>query len=417
MHRLQFIFLLAFFPFCIHAQNQNLLQTITVPVDHKNPTQGITTVSYELGAAFSKNKPTVFIIADAQQFYVRKGAVAGLQASLFDSTFNVVGIIGRNNNEDLKKLVTANGNTDWIKAHTIFSWEQYINDINEVRKKLMGSNGHINLYGQSGGGYLIHQFLSVYGQFVDKAFTAAAVNYHLDAQAGINHDKFWEEVIKDDPQFAAQFKKLSAQSSTSREMIAMLFQRQNFFVKPDSLAFERKKLLDILLANDTAMIRQYRDKYQITAIQNFYASADGIPIKVRLFEFVLPLLKTFRLKKDTLQPDMENLYFSSRPLIEAYNSHKIQPRTMPFTVQRKLDTKVFILAGRWDHTADYRSQTALAGIYRNRLLFMADDNHTFAALKKEGQYKELILLFFKSISLGLLDMIVKKEYEKYLWKE
>jgi hypothetical protein len=64
-----------------------------VPVDYSNPKSGFTTIHYELGSDFSPGKPTIFIIADAQQFYIRKGAIEQLQNSLFDSAFNVVGII------------------------------------------------------------------------------------------------------------------------------------------------------------------------------------------------------------------------------------------------------------------------------------------------------------------------------------
>lgn len=402
----------------LFGQEKDLYQTITVPVDYTDSKSGTTTVSYELGRNFSLTKPTIFIIADAQQFYVRKGAIANLQNTLFDTLYNIVGIIGRNNNNDLKKLVTdKNGNANWVRAYTVFSWRQYINDINEVRKRIVGDEGHIYLYGQSGGGFLIHQFLSVYGHYVDKAFTAASVNYFLDAETGINHDKFWEETTGSNPQFSQKFKQLVAQNSISRELIAMLFQRQNFFVKPDSLGIERNKLLDALIANDTSIINNYQKNYQITAIQNFYATADGIPIKVRLFEFVLPLLKNFRVKADTLQPDIENLYFSSLPLIEAYNNIKIQPEAMQFMSQHHLKTNVFVLAGRWDHTADYRSQIALAFTYPNHILFIADDNHTFSELKKDSQYQQLIKDFFKSDSLSSVKSIISNKYWQYLWKE
>jgi hypothetical protein len=418
MCRQLIFFFCIFSQFSLFGQDKNLFKTITVPIDYANPNAGNTTVSYELGNTFSKNKQTIFIIADAQQFYVRKGAIANLQATLLDTSFNVVGIISRNNNRDLKNFVTdKTGNVNWENAYNVFSWQQYVNDINEVRKKVVGNSGHIYLYGQSGGGFLIHQFLSVFGQYVDKAFTAASVNYFLDNEAGINHDKFWNEITKSNQQFAEKFKQLIAQNSVSREMIAMLFQRQNFFVTPDSLDFERNKLLNILLAKDTTAIKQYQENYQITAIQNFYASVDGIPIKVRLFEFIFPLTKDFQIKNDTLQPDIENLYFSSLPLIEAYNNNKIHPQAMKFISQHRLKTKVFVLAGRWDHTADYRSQIALASTYPNHILFIVDDNHTFNGLKKDGQYQKLILSFLKSESISKMLALIKNDYWRYRWTE
>lgn len=407
--------------FCLISLGQttkNLNFEINVPVDHSDPTLGKTKISYELGTDFSTEKPTVFIIADAQQFYVRKGALAQLQSSLFDSTFNVVGVISRNNNADLKKLVSGvNGKTNWAKAYQVFRWEQYVNDINEVRKALLGEQGKILLYGQSGGGFLVHQYLSMYGQYVPRVFTAASVNWHLDNEIGINHDKFWNEVTTQDSTFARKFIILSRSNYFPRDLISMLFQRQNFFTKLDSLQFEREMLMVALLKKDTGQINRYKIKYQIDAIQSFFSSADGIPIKVRLFEFIFPLLANFKIKPDTLMPDIENLYFSTLPIIEVYNKKQIRPKSMNFYNLHKLTTEVFILSGRWDHTADYRSQIALASSYPDHYLFIVNDNHTFVSLKKENLYNQLLIT---SLKFGMNNKLTKEvisKSERFRWIE
>lgn len=82
MKKLKIIIYLSLLPLSIFAQEENLFKTINVPIDYVNQNKGFTTVSYEFGADFSENKPTVFIIADAQQFYVRKGTIANLQTTL-----------------------------------------------------------------------------------------------------------------------------------------------------------------------------------------------------------------------------------------------------------------------------------------------------------------------------------------------
>jgi hypothetical protein len=140
------------------------------------------------------------------------------------------------------------------------------------------------------------------------------------------------------------------------------------------------------LNKDTNSLNQYKEKYQIGAIQSFSASPDGIPVKVRLFEFVFPLLDHFKVNPDTLMPNTENLYFSALPLIETFRKNQIKPQVMNFSGLHELETEVFILAGRWDHTADYRSQIALASVYPDHYLFLANDNYTFISLKKEGLY-------------------------------
>jgi pimeloyl-ACP methyl ester carboxylesterase len=400
------------------AQSEGLFHTLRVHVDHWDPLAGTTEIHYEFGAAFSPGKPTIFIIADAQQFYVRKGAVARLQATLLDSTFNVVGIIGRNYNDELRDLVTdPSGEVDWVKAHKIFSWPQYVNDIEEVRKKVVGPEGTIFLYGQSGGGLLIHQYLSLYGRHVDKAFTGASVNYSLDARLGIQHDKFWEEVVRGEHGFEGKMKTLLESPSIDRADLAMLFQRQHFFVNPDSLCHERNRLLEVLLEGDSVSIESYMEVYQINAIREMNATSFGIPIRVRVFEFVFPLLEDFRIREGALFPNTENMYFSTLPLIEKYRANEIQPLEMSFEDLHDMSTRVFVLAGRWDHTADYRSQIALASSYPKHVLFLANDNHTFNTLKQDGKYQGLIISFFNSANLREMKELLKGDFLKYRWVE
>jgi pimeloyl-ACP methyl ester carboxylesterase len=391
---------------------------LKVPVDYADTSSGFTTIYYESGAPFSEKKPTVFVIADAQQFYVRKGAISQLQNSLFDSTFNVIGIIGRNNNSDLKTLVTDDSGTiNWPEAGKVFSWQQYVNDIDAVRKKLLGERGKVSLYGQSGGGLLVHQYLSIYGRFVDRAFTGASVDYSLDSESGINHDRFWMETCEHDTTFATRVSLLMESNLFPRELVAMLFQRQNFFVQTESLFSERNKLLDHLLMNDTATINDYKSKYQISDILSFIDSPDGIPVKVRLFEFILPLLNDLKIEADKLQPDLENLYFSCLPLINAYNENLIEPVMIDHRPLHLVETEVFVLSGRWDHTADYRSQIALASTYRNHCLFMADDNHTFTSLKSKGLYNKILITFLKYGKKDIRFRDFMKSCEPYRWKE
>ncbi len=391
---------------------------LKVPVDHSDQASGFTTIYYESGAPFSAHKPTVFVIADAQQFYVRKGALNQLQNSLFDSTFNVIGIIGRNNSSDLKSRVSdSSGTINWPEAGKIFSWQQYVNDIDAVRKKLLGERGKVYLYGQSGGGLLVHQYLSCYGRFVERAFTGASVDYSFDSESGINHDRFWQETCERDSTFAARFSLLMERNLFPRELVAMLFQRQNFFVETDSLFSWRNILLNHLLMNDTAAINDYITKYQICDILAFIDSPDGIPVKVRLFEFILPLLKDLKIEANKLQPDLENLYYSCLPLINAYNENLTEPVIIDHRPLHLAETEVFVLSGRWDHTADYRSQIALASTYRNHYLFMADDNHTFTSLKSNGLYSKMLITFLKYGKKDIRFSDFMKSCEPYRWKE
>ena len=90
---------------------------------------------------------------------------------------------------------------------------------------------------------------------------------------------------------------------------------------------------------------------------------------------------------------------------------------MSFLPLHKLGTEVFILSGRYDHTADYRSQIALASSYPSHYVLIADDNHTFNNLKNDGMYQKLILSFFKTQTISAMGEIIENEFSNYQWKE
>lgn len=60
---------------------------------------------------------------------------------------------------------------------------------------------------------------------------------------------------------------------------------------------------------------------------------------------------------------------------------------------RRVEAEVLVLAGRHDHTADYRVLIALAAHYPRGRLFIADDNHVFEAMNRQGHVTALMRAF------------------------
>src|SRR5262249_49168921 len=149
----------------------------TVPIDHEAPEKGALSIDYEFGAPFDPAKPTVIVVADAQQFYVRKGAMAEIQKTDFGPEFNVVGVIGRGTSRAfIEKTLGTDGKPDWALAWRIFRAEQWIEDIDAVRKAVVGDEGMVSLYGASGGSRLVQQFLARHGRHVARAYMASPLN-------------------------------------------------------------------------------------------------------------------------------------------------------------------------------------------------------------------------------------------------
>src|SRR5262245_5110556 len=98
-------------------ESSALGKTIPVPLDRDNPGLGSGSLYFESGAAYDKAKPTVLVIADGQQYFVRKGTVANFQRDLFGDAFNVVGIVTRGTTpEFIRAALGADGQPDWLKA-------------------------------------------------------------------------------------------------------------------------------------------------------------------------------------------------------------------------------------------------------------------------------------------------------------
>ena len=101
--------------------------TIDVPLDYRDPTLGTGSLYYEFGKPFEENKPTVFVIIDAQQFFIREGEVVNFQERWFGDDFNVLGITGRGTRPDfIQAALNKDEEPDWKKAWQIFNHYQWL---------------------------------------------------------------------------------------------------------------------------------------------------------------------------------------------------------------------------------------------------------------------------------------------------
>lgn len=390
-------------------------QSIEVPVDYNNLEMGKFNLEYEFGAKYDPSKPTVIVIADAQQFYVSKGRVQTIQNELFRNEFNVLGIISRGNYPELtEKVKTSEGETDWEKAYSVFQSFQYVNDIHSVLNQVLKNQEEVYLYGQSGGAFLITEYLSAFPDSnVKKVFIGAAVNPSVEALLGLNHDHFHREFLAGNPMAQNQLAQIFKEGYFSRELVAQLFQRQNFFVEKSGLNAARAELLKKLFQKDTTSVNTYIRDYQIDALDGFLSSDFGIPIRVRLAEFIDPFRERLTNNKNIFYPDLENSLNAAFPVFKSEDG-TILPIKKVFnaTSLKEFGGEVFILSARYDHVADYRSSIYLAGLFKNSDLLLVDDDHTFKRLKSNEDYAPIIQNFFNRNGETVIS-----RFAKYRWIE
>lgn len=147
------------------------------------------------------------------------------------------------------------------------------------------------------------------------------------------------------------------------------------------------------------------------------STSEAIPIRVRLFEFLQPIAVEDRLEGERLYPDLEVLYNIARPMMELYDRGTITVADFDRAALHELRTEVLVLAGRWDHTVDYRCAIALAASYPKGLLFIADDDHMFGRLKEGDRFHHLVQAFLGSGLRGdeLGDALQQVEADR--WRE
>jgi len=405
----------------VHSQSpppSSIGRTIQVPLDYKNPALGKVPLYYELGAAFDTGKPVVFIIADGQQFYVTRGSIATLRKTIFGNDFNVVGIVGRGfSTEFTRAALDGVGHPDWLKAWQIFNSEQWVEDIESVRQDLVGRTGKILLYGASGGGTLVHEYLMHYGSHVARCYTESAAIPDLNRELRIDTDRFWEEIGAGDSDLQPMLLNVLKQHPAERTSILLALQRQHFFVHTEKLAAARADFIRGLDKGDLSVLERARKEYQVDAILGLFNSPTGMPISVRELEFIYPTGAFERLQTNRVDPYIESEYTFLKPLVELVNAGKIPPPSSQLAAVHQLNTEVFLIAGRWDEAVDYRTSIALAFSYPVHHLFIADDNHLFSKLNASGIRSRLMRTFLKYGLRSAEFNDALRAAESYRWQE
>ncbi|HPQ42402.1 MAG TPA: hypothetical protein PLV45_18665, partial [bacterium] len=228
---------------------------------------------------------------------------------------------------------------------------------------------------------------------------------------------FWSDIGRNQPGLQEQVLEVLSQYSHRRPEILMTLQRQNFFVQPSRLPEERLRLIHALAGKDLNTFMAIKEAYQVEPVRRFLESPQGIPIRVRLFEFIYPARILDRLSDDAVYPDLENQKNFAEPLLELRAAGKISGPSWDRWALHALDTEVLVLNGVQDHTSDYRAAAVLAYCYPRGHLFLADDDHQFHAMAEGGVHSNLVRTFLISGPESDAYRSSLAAAERFRWKE
>jgi pimeloyl-ACP methyl ester carboxylesterase len=367
-----------------------------VPLDHEKPGGPAVDLYYEFGAPYDRALPTVLVVGDGQQFYLRRGALKEIQEKFFGPGLNVVGLVGRGSDPAVAPLALGpDGKPDWEKAWRLFRAAQWIEDLDALRVRLVGRKGRVLLFGQSGGALLAREYLARHGDRVARAATVVPPEPFLVGEFGLATDRFWEEIGAAGPGLRETMRQVLTLYGSDRITLALTLQRQNFFVPPDQIQAERRRLLEALAAGDTDAYSRARAAYQVEEVKALLDLTDGVPARVREYELFQPSGGLARLEDDAFHPDLEVQRAFAAPLLELQRQGRIPAPALDRRAFARLDAEVLVIAGRRDHTVDYRTAMAAATGYRNGRLFLAADDHMLGRLKEGGHLRDLVGAFLR----------------------
>lgn len=402
-------------PSVAFAQSPEIIPlSMTAPVDHDMPSAGVFELQCEWGAPPRPDRPTALVVADAQQFYVRPGGAARLQSQTFGPDLNVLTIVGRSRSQAIERLVRANGRLNLPLASRLLNWRQWVGDLATAIVQLGLAPDQVALYGRSGGAHLIHQFLTLHHSLVSRAFVQAAVNSDLDVAWGLSSDTFWSDLNNDSPETAADLLRFVAQNPNRRRDVILVLQRQNFFEPLDALAAARVRAIRAFLANDEGQVADMLERYQVNAITATQNTLEGIGSAKRIAEFARPYSDPRR-AIGSLSPSIEALFYFGEPFVSS-SSTPTEP-IAEYGRLRDQSCEVLQIAGRWDHTADYRTQIGLSGMTRNSKLVILDDNHVFDRWAASGNQPALVQAFMTGGLRSAATQAALQRLSPLVWQE
>ncbi|NSB30253.1 hypothetical protein [Clostridium saccharoperbutylacetonicum] len=151
---------------------------IELPIDHNNSSLGKYKGFYRLSPNFTPRKDVIFYLTDGQQNKVHtKSTFDIFEAKLPGASYVVMGRRGSYPSL-FPEVYTNEKDVDYKKTMNLYGTDQQIEDIEMVRQDLekkgyLPPDGKIMLFGGSGGGILVQQYLAKYGEHVSRVMLEA----------------------------------------------------------------------------------------------------------------------------------------------------------------------------------------------------------------------------------------------------
>ena len=235
---------------------------IELPVNYNNPKEGTFHLYYQITSNFNYKRPTIFFLYDTQQEYGKPGKVDKLAKDYgFYDLFNVVRYQMRGRKYSFINFKNADSTVNWEKAYYGFSSKQVIEDIERIRLDLFSKepDTKIYMYGRSGGGYLVEEYLVKYSKHVKRAFIESACNPLIMKNLGYIESKYLYNTLNNiDSSLYTKLKLVIKKNTVPTSQLLWILKGIPY--KSENPNAELSRLINELYENKTDLFNAYLQK-------------------------------------------------------------------------------------------------------------------------------------------------------------
>ena len=310
----------------------DLHRFIKVPLCYDYPEMGEFTLYCELNSDFDDSKPIVLIPADPQQTGSWVGA-ADRNKKIFGIDYNVAVFQYRGSFCSAISGLESKQGFDWQKVYKVFTWSTGVEDIERVRRELVGRDGKIYLAGGSGLATMAMLYLEKYHQFVERAFL---MSFYVDAHVGSDGpDDFFRSFLKE-KRLEETFEKALANKDIREKQLFHLLQRLLYSSQERARALIEEVALGKRTIYDEESKAQGDVDYFIGYVQRYWPQ-----LVVFMYETNVPPKVP---RKDINEPFL----LMGDPIAKLVKEGKITGRYMDTEPLGQVSTDVLFVAGQKD---------------------------------------------------------------------
>jgi pimeloyl-ACP methyl ester carboxylesterase len=298
----------------------------------------------------------------------------------FPDSLNLVRIQPRGRKYSFIELKKPDGEFDWKKVYRLMSSKQMVEDIEAVRRHLFAQRptAKIYLYGRSGGGYLVEEYLARYSHFVNRAFIRNAPHPKIMKELGNPESRsFYQGLDAYDKGLHGRLKTILARETVPKLHLLYMLMRMTY-AYPNPTAHQAQVINELYKGK-----RNSYDSYLEEKGLNFsnVRSGGAVEKEVGPGRYLRPLECDWDYlmgpEADYVDPLYTYLRHLSAPLIATVEKNSFPPPTYPTMEElSKVESEVFYLAAVRDAVSPYQIGIELGAHIPNFELFIADDNHT-----------------------------------------